>query len=641
MRVGIWVMAALLPLTVGACGTEEPWEFEGCDQIDPSMCSLPWPSSYHVRVDETTETGWKVALKGELLPANSGGGLIDPALWNERDGFSIGTPMLAGFGQLDVANLPGHSSIERSLADDSPTLLIDTSTGERVAHWVEVDAHAENPAERMTILWPAKALEFNRRYVVAFRDLRAEDGGAVAPSPGFLTLREGKRSDDPNLERRRRHYRDEVFPLLDEQGWNTEDVILAWDFHTASRGSTLGRAEFAVANALAGLPAEGPGYRWLGVEENDCSDPSQTTWKVLEGRFKVPQYTVKPGIDTLLNRGTDGMPFASGEREPSFIARIPCSLKNEPGPAFLLQYGHGLLGSEEEARTGWLGRFIHEHRMVVVAAQFTGMATEDYPAIGLMLANDLSRFPTIPERSTQGFVEQALLTQLALRGLTNDDHFIVNGVPLLVDDPEQRGWYGISQGGILGGSVVALNPALQRGVLGVGGGPYPLLLPRSVDFTDFFRILASRYPNQRDQMFLIEAMLIHLWDNGESAGWSHDLAANKQLLLQIAHGDAQVHVEGSRWQARSVGARMISPETRPVWGIGTEAAPFSGSGYVEYDYGVPEPPITNLPPDKAYDTHECVRRTGPAQLQVVKFLKEGVIENFCDGPCVFTVEEGC
>ena len=50
----------------------------------------------------------------------------------------------------------------------------------------------------------------------------------------------------------------------------------------------------------------------------------------------------------------------------------------------------------------------------------------------------------------------------------------------------------------------------------------------------------------------------------------------KDVLLQVAIGDAQVTTLGAHIMARAYGASTIAPETRPIWGCqrpraGTEA----------------------------------------------------------------------
>ena len=58
-----------------------------------------------------------------------------------------------------------------------------------------------------------------------------------------------------------------------------------------------------------------------------------------------------------------------------------------------------------------------------------------------------------------------------------------------------------------------------------------------------------------------------------------------------------------------------------------------GSVIVGWDFGSPQVPFVNLPPSKEYDTHEDTRRAQTSQEMNAAFLKQGIIKNFCNGPC--------
>lgn len=625
--------AAVLLLLSTGCQSEPEWAFSGCDPLDAGLCATPFPSRVQLQPSEASETGWLVAFDPTGLPRDRDGQFLDVSAWNERDGFSVATPMLVGLGDLDLSTVPGHASIERYADADLSSILLDVETGERVPHWVELDHHITDPNQRFTVVWPAQQLAFDRDYIVAFRNLKRPDGSAVPATDAFAALRDGGRTDDPDVENRRKHYKKVIFPALGAAGFSQEELVIAWDFHTQSETSTRGRLTDMRDDALTRV-GDGPTYTWSSVEAFDCDAPGQRIYKTLQGKMDVPLYTERSGPNTRLNRDESGMPFAEGTADPAFIVQVPCSVAEAAVPAHVIQYGHGLLGDYREANAGWLKAFLDDNGFVLVATTQAGMSSEDYAAIGVMLGRDLSGFPSIPERLHQGVVDNLLLTRLALGPLVDDPELAVDGAKLLDGDADKIAWYGISQGGIIGGAIVGASTELNRGVFGVGGGPYPLLLPRSVDFEPFFDIVKSRYPDERDQMFLMQAMLVQLWDSTESAAWG-DALQSKQILSQIALADAQVHREGSRWQARSFGASLVAPTTEPVFGIEERQAPFSGSAYVEIDFGYDQGPEVNLPPDKALDTHECQRRVPELQEQAVVFLKTGEVQQTCDGPCRF------
>jgi len=78
----------------------------------------------------------------------------------------------------------------------------------------------------------------------------------------------------------------------------------------------------------------------------------------------------------------------------------------------------------------------------------------------------------------------------------------------------------------------------------------------------------------------------------------------------------------------------VAPQLRPIFGVEEKAPGFSGSAFVEWnDTDVPAAPVTNVPPTKDADPHECPRREAAAQLQLRDFIEEGVVNQYCDGVC--------
>jgi pimeloyl-ACP methyl ester carboxylesterase len=260
------------------------------------------------------------------------------------------------------------------------------------------------------------------------------------------------------------------------------------------------------------------------------------------------------------------------------------------------------------------------------------MKSEDYAAVSLIVALDPSDFGSIPERSHQGMAEAIVALELMRGQMVDDENLVFDGQKILEDAP--FAYYGNSQGGIMGGALMGLSPVLTRGVLGVGGGPYSLLLPRSHDFDDFFRIFDQKFDDSRDIALIVQGLLQQLWDPTESSGWLHDMDG-KSLLLQVGIGDAQVSTLGAQITARGWGAKLVDPPVRDVWGLEAAAAGFTGSALVEWEYSdVPAEPDDQTPPNQGTDVHECVRREPRAKQQLRDFIATGVVNNYCDGPCI-------
>lgn len=79
----------------------------------------------------------------------------------------------------------------------------------------------------------------------------------------------------------------------------------------------------------------------------------------------------------------------------------------------LLQYGHGLFGSQKEVASGYLEAQANQYGYVLFACDWWGMAEYDVPAIAEMLSLNLSDFRIIPDRLTQGMVNAHMLMHLA------------------------------------------------------------------------------------------------------------------------------------------------------------------------------------------------------------------------------------
>ena len=121
-----------------------------CDFLGQSRCNLPFPNNWFTVRDHTTDTGRRVNLAVESLPANTVGVHIDPTEFNRNDGFSPGAMILAHIPGVDLvaSGAPPITDIGRSLEPDSPIVLVDAHTGEHWPFFAELDAHATSDANR-------------------------------------------------------------------------------------------------------------------------------------------------------------------------------------------------------------------------------------------------------------------------------------------------------------------------------------------------------------------------------------------------------------------------------------------------------------------------------------------------------------
>ncbi len=630
----------------------ERWH-DDCDPLVPYACGFPFPTNHYLKDDPTSPTKKRVNFTGNMLPPH-GGVNTDPSTWNVLDGFSPTGNLMTVLPYADVKGLPGHENIDVSLKNDSPTIVMEAETGALVPHWAEVDHGADSQARRFSepspqqtfLIRPAVRLKNNTRYIVAIRKVVDLDGQVIAPSAEFKNLRDGTPSTKPSVEGRRTLYKD-IFGKLQKAGVGQADLQIAWDFNTASREGITGALVKMRDEALKALGDAGPDYEILKVEEN----PNKWIAKRILVKMKgIPLFldsmartkgtTAKDGRWVL---GPDGLPKQNGTTEWEVLVHIPNSAKVSPKP--LLQNGHGLFGSMYEAQNGHLAQQADEFGFVAFSVDLAGMCGTDVSTVQDKLIGDIGGFKQFSiERQHQGIINSLVAMRLMMGKFVKEPIIQFDGKSAI--DPTQRYYRGDSQGGIFGTTYMAMTTDVLRGVVGEPGGPYSLLLNRSVDFNPFFFLLGTVYQTMYDLQ--IGLGLIQMWwDHTEPGGYvdavndnplpcagcAGGLTPKHEILLHVAIGDHQVTPLGAHYLARSVKAKLVDPFNRKVWGLEPQVAPFTGSALVEFDFGLPPAPIENIPMDKGEDPHDSVRVLKAAMSQESEFLKNGNIKQFCAGPC--------
>jgi hypothetical protein len=270
------------------------------------------------------------------------------------------------------------------------------------------------------------------------------------------------------------------------------------------------------------------------------------------------------------------------------------------------------------------------------------------------------------------------LGRAMLRGFNGDPAFQLHGRGVI--DTRRLFYDGNSQGGIIGGALIAVEPDLNRGVLGVPGMNYSTLLTRSRDFGTgeppppddpsegvFAFGIYSSYPNEVERP-LIFALIQTLWDRAEANGYAQHMTADPlpntpahRVLMHGGLGDWQVAQVAAEVEARTIGAATHRPYTdpgrnfdrEPGFGLRNIIYPFDGSAFMLWDTGTPRregddyrgttpPPSSNTNPpteppssDQQDDPHEWPRRTRRARDQKAAFLRiGGVVIDVCGArPC--------
>lgn len=610
-----------------------------CDPLVPTQCGFPFPSNVWLAEDANTVTGKHVAFGATTLPIVSGTQKnVDPAAWADKDGFSPGQTILTHLPGATVNGAASPDTIDTSLTDNSPTIVINAETGERIPHFAELDYSVitEPDEDRAFMIRPVVRLADATRYIVAIRNVKDANGSVLPPTDAFKALRDGGESCDAAVNARRSLYAD-IFAKLDKAGIQKKDLQLAWDFTTASRENTTGWMMAMRDDALGKVGKDGPMYTITKVENFTVAENARVA-KRIHGTFKAPLYLDKPGPGAHMMFDANGKPAQNGEADFEFVVHVPHAAEQGKKLA-LLQNGHGLLGTKYEGQNGFLAELGNRHDFLPFSVDFVGMAEDDEQFIRDNIIGDIGFFKAAVDRQHQGMINSLLAMRMMSGRFVTEPEVQYNGQSAI--DPTLRFYRGDSQGGIFGVTYMALSTDVTRGLLGEPGMPYSLLLNRSVDFQPFFLLLKGAYQTSRN-MQIAMGLLQMLWDRTEPCGYAPYVHGNQlantpdhEVLLHVAIGDYQVTPLGAHMIARAVGAKNLKPVNRSIFGIPEADGPFTGPGMVEFSFGLPESPKTNTPPTgpEADDPHDKVRVLDAAYSQTNDWLRTGKVVPYCMGAC--------
>ncbi len=617
---------------------------DGCDPLDTRQCVLPFPSNAYLADDPSTASGHRVSFPAAALPTNAQGITVDPTPWNLEDGFSANASLLTYVADLDPANLPTWTDLGASLDDDATVVLVDTSTGERVPLWAEPDAGADDPTEQLLVIHPAISLAPATTYAVGLRGLTTTAGEPVAVSPVFAAYRDRLTTDIDAIESRRVSM-EGTFDALETAGIGRDDLQLAWSFTTASTENTTAPILKMRDETMAALGDATPEFEITSVTDDPEADGLA---RFVEGVYSVPNYLTGDGSPgSALHVGTDELPELNPDVS-TILAPFACGISDTTmagtDPAHLVQYGHGLLGSNLEVDAGNIVAMSNEHNAVYCATKWAGFSDDDVPTAVAALG-DMSLFPTFVDRMTQGLLNQLVLGRLMLadNGLVTAPEFAwPDGTPLI--DNSALFYDGNSQGGIMGMALAGISQDFERAVLGVVGMNYSTLLPRSVDFADYEAIFIPAYPSALDRTLLLSVIQM-VWDRTEGSGYVRHVVADplpdtpeKTVLMHVAFGDWQVSELTAMIAARTMGVPIHRPvtadgrseEVEPGWGIDTLVYPSDGSGLVVWDSGSDPIPIEQAAPSTSRDPHGDPRNDANARTQKARFLFDGELVDVCN-----------
>ncbi len=618
-------------LLVG-CGSDEglaPLEVpEGCNPLAAEHdCLLPFPSDFFL-VEDSSGDGKRVSLPASAQPHTDEGQALDVLALHPTAGFSPGNQIIALFPQgIDTeALVDATTDPNESLGPSSPTVLIDVDSGKPVLHLAETDPRTSEDARRALLIRPLVRLRDGARYVVAIRGLRDKNKAVLPPPEGFRRLRDGQAQDDPTLASLASRYEADVFAPLQSAGVARGQLQLAWDFTVRSEQDAIGDMLSVRDQVIAFYEDEAPELKVSKVEDK----PDAHTFRRVSATITVPLYMQDAEPLALVHRDSAGQVSQNGTVEVPFTVLIPESVAAQPNkPARVMQFGHGFFGDRSEI-DHFVNKLANERRFVVIAADWWGMSGTDRLALLGLISDNMSEALRFTDRVHQAMANFIALGYAATGSLADLPELQLGQGPLL--DVSELYFYGISQGGILGGSYLALSPHIERAVLSVGGANFSFMMFRARPFIAFLALIGLEVTDRLEQQ-----KLAVLWqssfDHIDPLSFAPRVEA--QVLMQIGIGDSAVPNLASHLHARALQVSQLEPPARPISGLQTASGPLEGSAIVEFDFGIdPLPGLQAIPPTEDNEAHEGVRRLEAAKEQLDLFLRQGgMIQHTCTGVC--------
>lgn len=622
-----------------------------CNPLGGEGCLLPWPSATYLKADTASMTGFRVDLPVEAMPKNEDGEIVQPDLFNRYDGFTLSGPMLVAFPSgVSPQGLPSFKNIDESLSPSAPIALIDIDRGERTPFMAEIDQNVTDIAKRDLIIRPLARLRPGTRYVVAIKKgVKAADGGELASPPGFEALRDGKDFSHPRFAEIKKRW-PAIFDKLATLGIEKGDLVLAWDFVTAS--DEFMRSDLTTMRAKA-LPVIGTDGANLSFAIKETQPNLPTTYKRYLGTYKAPDFLTAGETDpSILRRGADGLPENQGLRDAQFAAIIPNCVTTgaQPLPRPTVIFGHGLFGSAKEyLDDDFVGKLAEDHCLVIIAGDFIGLTSRQLQLAPLAV-NDMNRGRQISEKLAQSIIDFISLESVTRGKMAAAAEFKFNGQAVI--DPQRTFYIGGSLGGIMGNTLMAYDPNFKKGVLAVPGGIWSMLFERSAAWFALLGAAQGSYKDPAVYQLVVAILGLAMEPYDPITTAAHVIKdplfgqAPKDILMWYTVGDCLVTNISTEVIAREMGIKLVGPAVKEPWKLPPTPGPLT-SGITLYNaHPTPLPPDTNQPPSEDNGTHSGINKKPPALRQVQQFLFANQVVNECKVndqpvPCDCAVAGAC
>lgn len=566
-----------------------------CDELDPTHCLLPWPSSAFTEADPSTATGLR--LRVDVTSANP---RDDSEVLSRADGFSRVSSVLAGFeGALDASTLD-ESSLRLVLAQhDHP------GYGGEVALRREVVV-ASNGAASAVVGHPLRPLAANADYVGIVTDaLRAEDGSPLEASHETRVVL-GLDAPRTQAEADLAGYHAPTRALLETIGVDPARVLRVWDFTTRSEQDPRRRL---AAMRDAAIAAVGAGEVAVEIDEVEHRTEGAVA-TIVRGRLTgLPSYVV----DRELSVASDGSPLPIGTHDAPFRVAIPPG----EGDYRMLMYGHGTGGTVDDSA---FDDSIAELGAAKVNVEFYGW-TEATVIDTFLELDTLVHGSSIAAAGLVQAIADTAAVRRAMSGVIGD----ALAAPELLGAPNPHAgrrpddsvpmWVGGSLGGTMGLLYIATDPEVRYAVLNVAGAAWGTWVRDAYQF-ELLRAYVQRANGGAIGAAIMVSAGQTLLDEADGASWVEELERDRPIaLVQESIGDPVLPNDGTHVVARVLGATQVGAPLVRLDDLPAGDAAAGASALTQYRVSATRP----------LDVHGFAARSGPegdaAREQILEFVR--------------------
>ncbi len=565
---------------------------EECDQSDPTLCLLPFPSDFYTRADSATRTGRRINLN--LRSFNSAD---DVSRANLADGFSRASPVVAGLsGILDVASLglesaPETATLRLYVADSASA-----ENGRAVALRYGSFADAVR-GQSVAVGYPQRNLGARTKHVVVLLDSARQTNGAPFRQDRIVRVALGLESAQGANETALFDRYQDIRAFLTSKGIASEHVLRAWSFTTRSTEDAQG---ILMAMREEGLRRVVDNRITVQIDSVEHRATGAVHSIVLGRLLGVPDYRnniqdIALSAANLPMNPTDGvMPFRL------MIPRASATCSDYR----MTIYGHGAGGNhtdddfDEEfaglcfgklsvSYYGWtnacpLGLPAERCRTVPdVAAGLANLLQGAHRAAGGLLDAINQVFimnrvlPTLMDTVASG----TTLPQFSATGMRIGDEPNPHAGRHL--DFSTHFYLGGSLGGTMGLIIGKADDQINRGVLNVPGAGWSHWVTESFLYTLFSGTIIAQNGNS---ILAIPALLSAgqiLFDPIDGLTYE-GLPGDDVFLVQESLGDEVMPNNATTNVVRTVNAVQIGTVLRDVLGVEHATTARGRSGYTQY-----------------------------------------------------------